>query len=151
MFWAFFKPIIKRHCVPIRQLFKSAAYGVSARAMLEEHSSNTTHTLTPFRADLDHWRNCTQCLLKIGLTLSQLMYIYGAPCKARKFNVVYIYGPTFGNAESRLSLFAAQCFKHWINAESFPVSQLWVNTLPATKTKLELVRQTRIRELLKNW
>jgi hypothetical protein len=44
------------------------------------------------------------------LTLSLLMsYIYGAPCKARNFNVVYIYEPTFGNAESRLFLFAAQC------------------------------------------
>jgi hypothetical protein len=32
-----------------------------------------------------------------GLTLSLLMS--------------YIYGPTFGNAESRLFLFAAQCFK----------------------------------------
>jgi hypothetical protein len=39
------------------------------------------------------------------------MYIYEAPCKARNFNVVYtIYGLTFGNAESRLFLFAAQCF-----------------------------------------
>jgi hypothetical protein len=45
------------------------------------------------------------------LTLSLLMsYIYGAPCTARNFNVVYIYGPTFGNAESRLFLFAVQCF-----------------------------------------
>src|SRR5215468_4838954 len=50
-----------------------------------------------------------------GLTLRLLMsYIYGAPSKARNFNVVYIYGPTFGNTESRLFLFAAQCF----NAES---------------------------------
>jgi hypothetical protein len=39
-----------------------------------------------------------------------MSYIYGAPCKARNLNVVYIYGPTFGNAESRLFLFAAQCF-----------------------------------------
>jgi hypothetical protein len=46
-----------------------------------------------------------------SLTLSLLMsYIYGAPCKARNFNVVYIYGPTFGNVEGRLFLFAAQCF-----------------------------------------
>jgi hypothetical protein len=29
---------------------------------------------------------------------------YGAPCKARNFNVVYIYGLTFGNAESRFDL-----------------------------------------------
>jgi hypothetical protein len=45
----------------------------------------------------------------ITLTLTLLMS-YRAPCKARNFNVVYIYGPTFGNAESRLFLFAAQCF-----------------------------------------
>jgi hypothetical protein len=47
------------------------------------------------------------------LTLSQLMsYIHGAPCKARNFYVeyIYIYGLTFGNAESSLFLFAAQCF-----------------------------------------
>jgi hypothetical protein len=42
-----------------------------------------------------------------------MSYIYGAPCKARNVNVVYIYiyGPMFGNAESRLFLFAAQSFK----------------------------------------
>jgi hypothetical protein len=49
------------------------------------------------------------------------IFIYGAPCKARNFNVVYIYGPTFGNAESRLFLFAAQCF----NTESMQEVILW--------------------------
>jgi hypothetical protein len=53
-----------------------------------------------------------------ALTLSLLMsYIY-ISLKVRNFTVVYIYiyiyvyvyGPTFGNAESRLFLFAAQCF-----------------------------------------
>jgi hypothetical protein len=40
-----------------------------------------------------------------------MSYIYGAPCKSRNFNVVHeVYGPTFGNAESRLFLFDAQCF-----------------------------------------
>jgi hypothetical protein len=47
------------------------------------------------------------CLLTLSLPMS---YIYGAPCKARNFNVVFLHGPTFGNAESRLFLFAAQCF-----------------------------------------
>jgi hypothetical protein len=62
-----------------------------------------------------------------------MSYIYGAPCKARNFNVIYIYiyGPTFDNTES-LFLFAA----HWINAERFAVSQLCVNTLLATKVTL---------------
>ena len=36
-----------------------------------------------------------------ALTLRLLMsYIYGAPSKARNANVVYIYGPTFVNAET---------------------------------------------------
>jgi hypothetical protein len=47
----------------------------------------------------------------------------------------YIYGPRFGNAESRLFLFAAQYF-NIESAEIFPVSQLCVNTLPATKVTL---------------
>ena len=29
-----------------------------------------------------------------------MSYKYGAPSKARNANVVYIYGPTFGNAET---------------------------------------------------
>jgi hypothetical protein len=58
------------------------------------------------------------------LTLSLLMSyisVYGAPYKARYFNVVYIYGPTFGNAESLLVLFSAQCF----NTESMQKVILW--------------------------
>jgi hypothetical protein len=45
------------------------------------------------------------------LTLSLLMsYICGAPCKARNFNVVYIWTCIFGKAANRLFLFTAQCF-----------------------------------------
>jgi hypothetical protein len=44
------------------------------------------------------------------VTLSLLKsYIYGAPCKA-EILTSYIYGLTFRNAESRLFLFAAQCY-----------------------------------------
>jgi hypothetical protein len=43
----------------------------------------------------------------------------------------YIYGPTFGNAESRLFLFAAQCF-NIKSMQKDPVAQLCVNTLLAT-------------------
>jgi hypothetical protein len=68
------------------------------------------------------------------------IYIYIYREREREFLVkpeiltsyIQVYGPTFGNAESRLFLFAA----HWMNAESFPVSQLCVNTLPATKITL---------------
>jgi hypothetical protein len=57
------------------------------------------------------------------------IYIYGVHCKARNFNIVYIYiyiyiyiyGLTFGNAENRLFLFAAQCF----NIESMQKVILW--------------------------
>jgi hypothetical protein len=31
-----------------------------------------------------------------------------------------------------VSFYLLQNFQHWINAESFPVSELCVNTLPAT-------------------
>jgi hypothetical protein len=48
---------------------------------------------------------------------------------------IYVYGPTFGNAESRLYIFCTM-FQHWINAESYPMSQLCVNTLSATKVNL---------------
>ena len=48
----------------------------------------------------------------------------------------YIYGHTFGNAESRLFLFAAQFFNSESMQKISPVSQLCVNTLPATKVTL---------------
>jgi hypothetical protein len=57
----------------------------------------------------------------VTLTLSLLMYIYGAPGKDKNFNVVYIYGPTFGNAKRRLFVIAAQCF----NTESMQKVILW--------------------------
>jgi hypothetical protein len=46
----------------------------------------------------------------------------------------YIYGPTFGN-EPSLSL-CCTMFQHRLNAENFPVSQLCVNTLLASKVTL---------------
>jgi hypothetical protein len=48
------------------------------------------------------------------------IYIYKALCKAKNLTS-YIYGPTFGNAESRLFLFSAQCF----NTESMQQFILW--------------------------
>jgi hypothetical protein len=70
------------------------------------------------------------------LTLSVLMsYIYGSPFKARNFYVVYIW--TYVWQRWKLSLSVCwTMFQHWINAESFPVSQLCVNTLSATKVTL---------------
>jgi hypothetical protein len=54
-----------------------------------------------------------------------MSYRYGAPCKARNFNIVYIYiymcGLTFGNAERRLFHTAAQCF----NVKSMQKFILW--------------------------
>jgi hypothetical protein len=49
----------------------------------------------------------------------------------------YIYELMFGNAESRLFLFTAQCF----NIESMQKDFLCVNTLPATK-KVKKVKVT---------
>jgi hypothetical protein len=65
-----------------------------------------------------------------------MSYIYMELLVKPEILTSYIYGPTFGNAESRLFLFAAQCFKHSINAESFPMSQLHVNNLLAKKVIL---------------
>jgi hypothetical protein len=66
------------------------------------------------------------------LTLNLLMsYIYGARCKARNFNVVYIRTYVWQHWKPSLSI-CCTMFQHWINAESFPVSQLCVNILPAT-------------------
>jgi hypothetical protein len=64
-----------------------------------------------------------------------MSYIYGAPCKARNFNVVYtyIYGPKSGNAESRLFLFAA---RFDISMQKVIPCHMCVNTLPATKVTL---------------
>jgi hypothetical protein len=39
-----------------------------------------------------------------------MSYICGALYKAGYFDVVYIYGPTFGNGASSLFVNAAQCF-----------------------------------------
>ena len=48
----------------------------------------------------------------------------------------YIYGPTFGKAESRLFLFAAQCFNTESMQKVFLCHSCCVNTLPATKVTL---------------
>jgi hypothetical protein len=35
-----------------------------------------------------------------------------------------------------ISFYLLQMLQHWINAESYPVAQFYVNTLPATKVTL---------------
>jgi hypothetical protein len=70
------------------------------------------------------------------LTLSLLMsYIYGAPCKARNFNVVYIWTYVWHRRKPSLSI-CYKMFQHWINAESYPVAQWCVNSLLASKVTL---------------
>jgi hypothetical protein len=71
--------------------------------------------------------NLTLCLLT--------SYIYGAPCNAKNFNVVYIWTYVWQRWKPSLSICYTMC-QHWIIAESFPVSRLCVNTLPATKITL---------------
>jgi hypothetical protein len=64
------------------------------------------------------------------------MYIYGAPCKARNFNVVYIY------MDLRLATLKAASFYflHHVSTlnqcRNYPVAQSCVNTLLATKVTL---------------
>jgi hypothetical protein len=70
------------------------------------------------------------------LTLSLLMsYIYGAPCKARNFNVVYIWTYVWQRWKPSISI-CYTMFQHWINSKTYPVAQLFVNSLPATKVTL---------------
>jgi hypothetical protein len=54
--------------------------------------------------NIHHHKNVKSSLLTLSLSMS---YIYGAPCKARNFNV-YIW--TYVWQRWKLSLFAAQCF-----------------------------------------
>jgi hypothetical protein len=80
-------------------------------------------------------------LRNVILNLSPLMsyiLVYGAPCKARNFNVVYIYI----YMDLRLATLKAVSFYLLHNVltlnheEIYPVSQLCVNTLLATKVNL---------------
>jgi hypothetical protein len=64
------------------------------------------------------------------------IYIYMELLAKPEVLTSYIYGPTLGNAESCLFIFAAQCFNTESMKKSFPVSQLCVNILPATKVTL---------------
>jgi hypothetical protein len=83
------------------------------------------------RASTFRWENP-----HLSLTLSLLMsYICRAPCKARNFNAVYVWSYVWQRWKPSLSI-CCTMFQHWINAESFPVLQLCVNTLPATKITL---------------
>jgi hypothetical protein len=61
-------------------------------------------------------------LCTVNLTLSPLMsYISMELLIKPEILTLYIYGPTSGNAESRLFLFSAQCF----NTESMQKVILW--------------------------
>jgi hypothetical protein len=71
-------------------------------------------------------------------------YIYGAPCKARNFHVVNIYGPKFVNAESvsfyllhnvstlnqcrKLSCGTVVC-KHFASYQDYPNYKLGFNSV----------------------
>jgi hypothetical protein len=71
-----------------------------------------------------------------SLTLSlQTSYVYGAPFKAKHFKIVYIWTYVWQRWKPSLSIFCTM-FQHWINAESYPVAQLSVNSLLATKATL---------------
>jgi hypothetical protein len=78
----------------------------------------------------------TEIFKRNVLTLSLLMsYICGAPSKPRNFNVVYIWTNVWQRWKPSLYI-CCTIFQHWINAESYPVAQLCVNTLLATKVTL---------------
>jgi hypothetical protein len=63
-----------------------------------------------------------------------MSYIYMELLVKPEILTSYIYGRTFGNAESRLYLL--HNVSTLINAESFPGSQMFVNTFPDIKITL---------------
>jgi hypothetical protein len=70
-------------------------------------------------------------------TLSLLMsYIYGVHCKARNFNVIHIYMDLCLATLKAVSFYLLHNISTPNNAESYPVSQLCVNTLLAAKVTL---------------
>jgi hypothetical protein len=79
----------------------------------------------------------SSCVSNFYITFKVFMWLYlhEAPCKARNFNVVYIWTYVWQRWKQSLSI-CCTMFQHWINTESFPVSQLCVNTLLATKVTL---------------
>jgi len=98
------KATLKCQCKEICEIKCSEAY-------FERESANRQNRELAKRLQEEQCNNKNVCGSYRALTLSLLMsYIYEAPSKARNFNVVYKYGPTFGSAESRLFLFAAPCF-----------------------------------------
>jgi len=66
------------------------------------------------------------------LTLRLLSYIYGAPSKARNAVVIYIWTYIWQCWKPSLSI-CCTMFQNCIDAGWFLVSQLCVNTLPATQ------------------
>jgi hypothetical protein len=88
-------------------------------------------SFTPIK---NNTQNYSSAMILI-ISLLMLIYIYGAPCKARNFNVVYIWTYVWQRWKPSLSIWCTM-FQHWINAENDPVARLCVNTLLATKVTL---------------
>jgi hypothetical protein len=64
-----------------------------------------------------------------------MSYMYGAVCKARNFNIVYIWTSVWQRWKSSVSI-CCRMFQHWFNGEIYPVAQLCLNTFLATKVTL---------------
>jgi hypothetical protein len=69
-----------------------------------------------------------------------MSYIYGAPSKAKNFNVVYIYMDLCLATLKAISFYLLHNVSTLNNAKSFPVSQFCVNTLPVTNYRWDLIR-----------
>jgi hypothetical protein len=74
------------------------------------------------------------CLFNLSLLMC---YIYTELLVKPDILSSCIYGPTFGKAERCLFLFAAQCFSTE-SMQRYPVAQLCVNTLLATRVTLRV-------------
>ena len=84
-------------------------------------------------------RGCRQ-LKKIFMLLNlqqttNVVYIYGAPSKARNANVVYIWTYVWQRWKPSHSI-SCTIFQHWINVKCFPISEACVNTFPVSDVTL---------------
>jgi hypothetical protein len=82
-----------------------------------KYKSKTHNTYAFSGDDLLRHRVKNICILTLSLLMSLYMELLVKPAMLTS----YIYGPTFGNAESCLFLVAAQCF----NTESVQEVILW--------------------------
>jgi hypothetical protein len=132
--------ITEKFCSPVIDLnsitpeLNPSAHRCLARFFTEDFASWTVHFVNTCVKNQQMQQLFIQFINPYPTNVVYI-YIYGALCKARNFNVVYIWTYVWQRWKPALSI-CCTMFHHWINAEIYPVAQLCVNTLPATMVTL---------------